>query len=39
MGPTVAGMPLSAPLPEGSSMNLGGDEMSVLAPGGPFRRR
>src|SRR5258705_13900542 len=30
---TVTGMPFSAPLPDGSSMNVGGDRMLVFTPG------
>jgi hypothetical protein len=30
---TVTGMPLSTPLPDGSSINVGGDSTLVLAPG------
>jgi hypothetical protein len=30
---TVTGMPFSAPLPDGSSRNVGGDRMLVFTPG------
>jgi len=33
---TVTGIPLSAPLPDGSSMNVGGDSTLVFTPGEPF---
>jgi hypothetical protein len=33
---TVTGMPFSAPLPDGSSMNVGGDRMLVFTPGESF---
>ena len=33
---TVTGMPLSAPLPDGSSMNVGGDSTLAFTPGEPF---
>jgi hypothetical protein len=32
---TVTGMPLGAPLPDGSSMTVGGDEMLVFTAGEP----
>src|SRR6476620_3816898 len=32
-GVTVTGMPFSAPFPDGSSMNVGGDRMFVFTPG------